>query len=77
MKNGIFQLFEDIRHEVSNFMAEIAPQFSFGIGGIPVASGGDTYAPTYQIYNPAGDANAAIRAAKERERLDRLRRLTE
>lgn len=67
-------VFENVRVSISSFMAGFSPQFALGIGGAAAAAqGSQTYAPTYQIYNPTGDANAAIQAAKRREQLDRLR----
>lgn len=77
LEKKLNEVFETVRLAVSRFNAEITPQVTFGAGSLAAATAGSTYAPTYQIYNPTGDANAAIRAAKERERLDRLRRLTE
>lgn len=76
--DGIMQklgeVFEEVRLTVSSFMAGFSPQFAFGLGSAATTAGTiQTYSPTYQIYNPTGDANAAIQAAKRREQLDRLR----
>lgn len=73
LSETLFNLFEEIRRSVTEFMASITPQISAGFGGYAATTGSSTYSPTYQIINPSGDANTAIRVAKNRERFDRMR----